>query len=594
MTLYQAPQKDATFLLEYVVKFDQHCEQLRFIDTNMELANVIYEEASKLGSGVLAELNHKGDKHGATLTKGKVYSCPGFKDAYQQFINNGWTTLAGSEQFGGQGLPTVLNTAVNEIWNSANMAFALCSLLSQGAIEAITTHGSDTLKGQFLEKLISGQWTGTMNLTEPNAGSDLAAVATKALPCGDSYLITGQKIFITWGDHDMSANILHLVLARLPNAPAGVKGISLFVVPKYLPDSNGELSQLNDIKCLSLEEKMGIHASPTCAMSFGDTGGAIGYIVGEPHRGLSYMFTMMNHARQAVGLQGLAISERAYQQALSYSKERLQGVDSSGAKKAIIAYPDVRRMLMAMRSGTEAMRALAYLASADLDRACGDNGAQEAKQRVEFFTPVIKGWMTELAQELTSLNIQVHGGMGFIEESGAAQHYRDARILTIYEGTTGIQAVDLMGRKTCANNAETLRLLQEHVRLTLNEIATLNQSTTQHTSLRVIDRYLTVALNHAVDCRQWILDHALTKPEALANVSYNYLMLMGYLLGGWAMAKSALAATQLAAQGSYKDVLFLQEKCESAHFYAQYYLPRVTQHAEVIFSGLDSTFNIAL
>ncbi|WP_415903924.1 acyl-CoA dehydrogenase [Neptuniibacter sp. QD48_55] len=583
MSTYTPPLQDASFLLNHLINLDQLCSEQNLDEVNSELANVIVEEAGKLASDVLAPLNWVGDQNGATVADGAVQETAGFSDAYQQFVENGWATLTGPEEFGGQALPNVIGTAVNELWHSANMGFALCPMLSQGAVEALIAHGSDELKAQYLPQLISGEWTGTMNLTEPNAGSDLAAVASKAIPEGDHYKITGQKIFITWGDHQMTSNIVHLVLARLPDAPAGVKGISLFIVPKYLLDDQGQPGELNDLSCVSLEHKLGIHGSPTCVMSFGDNEGAIGYLVGEANKGLSYMFTMMNHARQSVGLQGLSISERAYQQALQYSQERFQGSNPDGSKIAIINHPDVRRMLMAMKSGNEAMRALAYTAAADIDRA--HHGDQTSKSRVEFYTPIVKGWMTELAQELTSLNIQVHGGMGFIEETGAAQHYRDARILPIYEGTTGIQALDLIGRKTLFDKGAALTQLQADVQATTELLLHSGSE-----ALQELGKKLTTALRDATSAGQFILENAGSDKQLMGNISVDNLMMMGYLTGGWLLAQGAIKAEELkGADNDYGDD-FLNAKVSTALFFADHYLPRVSQHAATLQTGLNHTF----
>jgi alkylation response protein AidB-like acyl-CoA dehydrogenase len=591
MSVYIAPQQDTIFVLDQLVELDKLAAQYALDDVTLELAEVIVQEAGKLATDVLAPLNAEGDKHGAALVDQRVQQSPGYKEAYQQYVDNGWATLTGPTEFGGQGLPNVLGTAINELWHSANMAFALCPMLSQGAVEALTAHGSPELQERYLHKLISGEWTGTMNLTEPNAGSDLAAIACKAKPEGDHYRIRGQKIYITWGDHQMTSNIVHLVLARLPDAPAGVKGISLFVVPKYLLSDEGEPTELNDARCISLEHKLGIHASPTCTMSFGDNDGAIGYLIGEPNKGLSYMFTMMNHARQSVGLQGLSISERAYQQARQFAKDRTQGTTKDGQKIAIIDYPDVRRMLMAMKSGCEAMRALSLCAAADIDK--HHHGDLDAKARVEFYTPIVKGWMTELSQELTSLNIQIHGGMGFVEETGAAQHFRDARILTIYEGTTGIQALDLVGRKTLNDEANALTQLLNEVSNTITQL-----STSPDTTLKQITPRLNRALQKATAVKDWLLAQGKADRQMAANVSVDYLMMMGYLCGGWLMAKSALRAVELSGQNNLNNEAntysedFLTAKQGTAHFYAEYYLPRVYQHADTVLSGLSSTFSL--
>ena len=582
MSIYNAPAQDTAFVLDQLVEFDQLCQAMGLDEVNLELANVVVEEAGKLASEVLAPLNAVGDQNGARLEDDKVIETAGFSDAYQQYMENGWATLTAPEAFGGQALPNVVGTAVNELWHSANMAFALCPMLTQGSIEALIAHGSDELKDQFLSRLVSGEWTGTMNLTEPNAGSDLAAVSTKAVPNGDHYLISGQKIYITWGDHQMTPNIVHLVLARLPDAPAGVKGISLFIVPKFLLDENGEPAELNDAKCISLEHKLGIHGSPTCTMSFGDNGGAIGYLVGEENKGLAYMFTMMNHARQSVGLQGLSISERAYQQAVAYAKERTQGSRKDGSKMPIIEHPDVRRMLMAMRSGCESMRALALVAAAEIDRSHIDGDQTAAKARVELLTPIVKGWMTEMANELTSLNIQVHGGMGFIEEAGAAQHYRDARILAIYEGTNGIQALDLIGRKTLSDNGAALADL-------LDEMAGIEADLRASGLDKMANRFV-ASVTRAREIREFILDRAAADRTLMGAVAFDFLMQMGYLTGAYLMAKEAIRAKALAGAGSAYSDEFLAAKVATVRFYAEHYLPRAEAHAQTIMTGLDAAF----
>ncbi len=582
MSIYNAPAQDTAFVLDQLVEFDQLCQAMGLDEVNLELANVVVEEAGKLASEVLAPLNAVGDQNGARLEDDKVIETAGFSDAYQQYMENGWATLTAPEAFGGQALPNVVGTAVNELWHSANMAFALCPMLTQGSIEALIAHGSDELKDQYLSRLVSGEWTGTMNLTEPNAGSDLAAVSTKAVPNGDHYLISGQKIYITWGDHQMTPNIVHLVLARLPDAPAGVKGISLFIVPKFLLDENGEPAELNDAKCISLEHKLGIHGSPTCTMSFGDNGGAIGYLVGEENKGLAYMFTMMNHARQSVGLQGLSISERAYQQAVAYAKERTQGSRKDGSKMPIIEYPDVRRMLMAMRSGCESMRALALVAAAEIDRSHIDGDQTAAKARVELLTPIVKGWMTEMANELTSLNIQVHGGMGFIEEAGAAQHYRDARILAIYEGTNGIQALDLIGRKTLSDNGAALTDL-------LDEMAGI-EADLRASGLDKMANRIVASVTRAREIREFILDRAAADRTLMGAVAFDFLMQMGYLTGAYLMAKEAIRAKALAGAGSAYSDEFLAAKVATVRFYAEHYLPRAEAHAQTIMTGLDAAF----
>ncbi|MCJ7814440.1 MAG: acyl-CoA dehydrogenase, partial [Xanthomonadales bacterium] len=528
---YKYPYKDAAFIFEEIVEFDKMCEEGGLKDVNSELAAAILEEAARLGSEAIAPLNVVGDREGATLDETGVRETPGFAEAYRQYIENGWSSLPFDEEYGGQGMPKIIGTAAEEVWQSSNLGFSLCPLLTHGAIDALEKHGSEELKTLYLAKMTSGEWAGTMNLTEPQAGSDLAAIATKAAPEGDHFRVTGQKIFITWGDHQMTENIIHLVLARLPDAPAGVHGISLFLVPKFLLDENGEPGERNDVHCVSLEHKLGIHGSPTCVMAFGDKGGAVGYLVGEPHRGLMAMFTMMNAARQSVGLQGLSLSSRSYQQALAWAKERLQGTRSDGSRFPIIEFPDVRRMLMLMKSGTESMRGFAYLAAAEIDRSrLASDPAQAARHhaRVELFTPIVKGWLTEMAQELTSYGIQVHGGMGFIEETGSAQYFRDARITTIYEGTTAIQANDLVGRKVLADSGEALTGLLKDMQATAKTLSALEQTS-------AIGNALQQAVQTGAEALQWILAHARESRDVAGASGVNFLMLLGYTCGGWIM-----------------------------------------------------------
>lgn len=583
MSEYKHPYRDAEFVLNELVDFDALCADAGMEDVNAELASVILTEAGKLGSDVLAPLNVVGDTQHPQLGENGVQQTDGFAEAYQQYMEGGWSSLTPAEEFGGQNLPNVLGTAVNEIWQSSNLAFALCPLLTQGAIESIAHHGSDELKQTYLPKMVSGEWTGTMNLTEPDAGSDLAAVKTRAVPNGDHYLITGQKIFITWGDHQMTDNVVHLVLARLPDAPAGVKGISLFVVPKFLLDENGNPGARNDAHCVSLEHKLGIHGSPTCVMSFGDNEGAVGYLVGEAHKGLAYMFTMMNHARQGVGLQGLGIAERSYQQAVEYAKERLQGTKRDGSRFAIIKFPDVRRMLMQMKSSIEAMRGLAFVAAAEIDRsqfAQDDASAKKHAERVELLTPIVKGWLTELAQEVTYLGTQVNGGMGFIEETGSAQHYRDARILTIYEGTTGIQALDLVGRKTLVNNGEHLSELLAEIETTVEQLEGSEQFAAQGAALRE-------AVASGKAAREWLLENAAEDAAAAGSVSVQFMMMFGYICGAWIMGQSAIKA-QAQLDAGNGDPEFLQAKLITAQFFSEHLLPRVKSNLAAIQAGSAS------
>ncbi len=583
MSDYHYPYKDAEFLINDVIGFDDICQSAGLDEVNSELVSAIFEEANRFGAEVILPLNVIGDQNGATLGENGVQQSPGFAEAYRQYVDNGWGALAFPEQFGGQGMPRLVSTAVDEIWQSSSLAFALCSLLTHGTVEALMEHGSDELKEIYLPNLVSGEWTGTMNLTESAAGSDLAAVATRAVPEGDHYLISGQKIFITWGDHQMTDNVIHLVLARLPDAPAGSRGISLFLVPKFLLDEEGNPGERNDVHCVSLEHKLGIHASPTCVLAFGDNGGAIGYLVGEPNRGLMAMFTMMNDARQGVGLQGLSLSTRSYQQALEFAKERLQGTRSDGSRFPIIEFPDVRRMLMLMKASTEAMRGLAYISAAEIDLAHFATDAETAirhNSRVDLYTPIVKGWLTELSQEITSLGIQVHGGMGYVEETGSAQFYRDARITTIYEGTTGIQGQDLVGRKILSNSGELLENLLNDIQATTDELSASGQ-------LADLGQALQTSVDAGRTARQWLLDNAGQDRNVAGGASVNLLMMLGYICGGWVMGRSALKAAQLLAAGG-GDEAFLEAKLITARFYMEHLLPRADSCLTTIQAGSES------
>jgi alkylation response protein AidB-like acyl-CoA dehydrogenase len=583
MSDYRFPYKDAAFLFNDVLNFDQICLDAGFEEINGELASAIFEEAGRLGSEVLAPLNVVGDQSGAKLEENGVQESPGFAEAYRQYVDNGWGSLTGAEEYGGQAMPRMIGAAVTEIWYSANAAFSLGPLLTTGAVEAITRHGSDELKNAFLPDLISGEWMGSMCLTESAAGSDLAAVACKAVPQDDHYLVSGQKIFITWGDHQMTENIIHLVLARLPDAPAGVKGISLFAVPKFLLDENGRPGKRNDVFCVGIEHKLGIHGSPTCTLSFGDNGGAIGYLVGEPNKGLMAMFTMMNEARQGVGIQGLGVAERSYQQALPYAKERLQGTRRDGSRFPIIEFPDVRRMLMLMKSATEAMRGLIYLAAAESDHEHAAKSPEMARKhaaRTGIYTPVVKGWITELAQEITYLGTQVNGGMGYVEETGSAQFYRDARIMTIYEGTTGIQGLDLAGRKTLGDDGAALKELLDDIQATADEMAGVE-------GFSGMAQALARAVQSGREARAWLLEHGKQDKDAAGGASVNFMMLMGFICGGWIMGMSVLKASQLLASGS-GDSAFLKSKQITARFYFDHLLPRTTGYLEMIKAGSDS------
>ena len=593
MSTYIAPLRDMQFILNEVVGLEQICALPGNEECSVDLADSILDEAAKFASGVLDPINANGDRQGAVCQDGVVTTSPGFQDAYRLFVDTGWNAMPFSPEFGGQGLPAVVSMAVNEMWKSSNMAFGLCPMLTGGAIEAIAHHASDELKQTYLPKMVEGTWTGTMNLTEPSAGSDLAAVRTKAVPAGDgTYRISGTKIFITWGEHDCAENIIHLVLARLPDAPEGVKGISLFIAPKFLVNPDGSLGARNDLVCASIEHKMGIHGSPTAVMSFGEKDGAIGYLVGEPNKGLAYMFTMMNHARVNVGLEGVGISERAYQHALAYARERVQGApigDKSGVKKPILHHPDVRRMLMDMKARTEAMRTLAYYAAGELDRAhSSTDPAVRARHqaRVDLLTPAVKGWSTEQSIVLTSLGVQVHGGVGFIEETGACQYYRDARITTIYEGTTGIQANDLIGRKLAREKVPgaSMRTLIAEMTETADELA--NDASLAEMAGQLKEGI--AALTRATD---WMLANYDARPQAAAAGAVPFLMLTGIVTGAWLMARSALIAARHLANGSSDP--FYPTKIISAQYFASHQLPFASAYAQEITSGSNSTLALA-
>jgi acyl-CoA dehydrogenase len=547
-----------------------------------DLVDAVLDEAAKFATGVLDPLNHTGDKTGARFADGSVTTPPGFKEAYRQFIAGGWNGLSGEAAYGGQGLPHVVSMPVQEMWNSANMAFCLCPMLTSGVLEAMKLKGTPGQKEKFLHKLTAGEWTGTMNLTEPQAGSDLSAVRTRAVPEGDHYRLHGTKIFITWGEHDMAANIVHLVLARTPDAPEGVKGISLFIVPKFLVNDDGSLGSRNDVKCVSIEHKMGINASPTCVLAYGDGKGALGYLVGEENRGLEYMFIMMNAARFAVGLEGVAIAERAFQRALAFAKERLQGRDLVGGGKAvpIIRHPDVRRMLMLMKCQAEAMRALAYTTAASLDfsQRHADKEVRRRNQAfVDLMIPVVKGWCTETGQEVASLGVQVHGGMGFIEETGAAQYLRDARITTIYEGTTGIQAMDLVGRKIAREGGATAR---EWLKALKAFDAELGRS--RNADVAVIRKQLAAGAQAVSDCVEFIV--AEKNPQATFAGAVPFLKLMGIVAGGWQMARAALLSEQKLAQKE-NDVNFHKAKLATARFYADQVLVQAPGLRDTVVDG---------
>ena len=589
---YAAPVKDIAFVLNHVVGLEEISRLEGFEDATPELVEAILAESARFTAEVLAPLNAIGDRQGSTLTESGVKTPEGWSEAYAQFVEMGWGSLSFPTEYGGQGLPMCVAAAVQEMWHAANMSFGLCPLLTQGAVDAIEHHASEALRQKFLPNMVAGQWSGTMNLTEPQAGSDLAAVRTKAEPAGDHYLISGQKIYITYGDHDLGENIIHLVLARLPDAPEGVKGISLFIVPKILVNEDGSLGEPNDVRCVSLEHKLGIHASPTCVMSYGDEGGAVGYLVGEPNRGLTYMFTMMNQARHAVGVEGYGVAEMAYQKALAYAKDRRQGKTMLGEgadDQGIVNHPDVRRILMTMKSSIEAMRGLGLECAAAFDRARRHPDAEERarmQRRGELLTPLVKGWSTELGVELCSLGVQVHGGMGFIEETGAAQFLRDARITPIYEGTTAIQANDLIGRKTARDGGRGVGELMADMRATLAEL-----DATDHVELRALSRRFTPAIAAAEEAIEWLLgQNDATLPSA---ASVEFLMMLGRLAGGWMMARAALAALALRDEGD-ADRDWLDARITLARYYAERTLPLVEAGRTIVVEGAESTIALAV
>ncbi|MPR11823.1 acyl-CoA dehydrogenase [Microvirga tunisiensis] len=543
---YRAPVSDIVFTMRHVAGLDRAMADGVYGDLSADLSQTILEEAGRFANDVIAPLNREGDKHGATLKDGVVTTAPGWKQAYKAWTGAGWNALPGPVDYGGQGLPTLLNSACVEMWNSASMAFGIGPILTMGAIEALIAHASDDLKSRYLEKLVSGEWTATMNLTEPQAGSDLAAIRSRAEPSGDGiYRITGQKIFITYGEHDLTDNIVHLVLARLPDAPAGTRGISLFLVPKFLSDGTR-----NDVRCHSIEHKLGIHASPTCTMIFGDNGGAIGWLVGEENRGLACMFTMMNNARLAVGLQGVAIAERAYQQALAYANERRQGraIGAAEGMSPIAVHPDVQRNLLTMKALTAAARAICYMTAEAIDRAHLEEDParrKKANERASLLTPVAKAFSTDIGVEVASLGVQVHGGMGFIEETGAAQHFRDARIAPIYEGTNGIQAIDLVVRKLPLSGGETVRAQIASMRATVARLLKESTPAFGATAPRLRDAI------ESLDRATGFLLQAVSsnvQGEALAGAT-PYLRLFALAQGGAALAEMALAANAQAAAG---------------------------------------------
>ena len=575
MSAYIAPLADQMFLMNELLGLEEISTFPGYEDATLDLVTAILDEAGKFGSEVLAPLNQTGDRQGCSFENGVVGTPDGFKEAYAQFVATGWNSLSAPTEYGGQGLPSIVATAVSEIWHAANMAFGLCPLLNQGGIEAVASHGSDTLKSIFLPKMVSGEWSSTMNLTESQAGSDLSQIRTKATRDGEHYRIAGQKIFISYGDHDMADNIIHLVLARSPVGPEGIKGLSLFLVPKFLLNDDGSLGKLNDLRCVSIEHKLGIKASPTAVMSFGDNDGAIGYLIGKENQGIRSMFTMMNNTRLSVGLQGVAIADRAYQRALSYAKERIQGRDIPSQNSypvPIIRHADVRRMLMAMKSQTEATRATAYYMSACLDRARhhpDPNVRSENKSIADLLTPVVKAWSTDTGIAVADLGIQIHGGMGYIEKTGAAQHLRDVRIAAIYEGTNGIQAADLVGRKVARENAESINALILKIKTYLDLAKII-----EDTPLNVIHKQLSNSVVSLSNTTTWIVDTFPSDPQTVTAGATQFTQMLGITIGGWLMAKSASKSVK-SLQTDTENRIYLEAKIYTAQFFADQYLSQV-------------------
>jgi alkylation response protein AidB-like acyl-CoA dehydrogenase len=596
--MYRAPVKDIRFVLDELIGTEQLRACPEFAEYSSETSEAVLDEAARFAEMVLEPLCKSGDREGAQWSADGVTMPAGFKDAYQQFCDNGWGSLRSKAEFGGQNVPTVLGTAVEELWASANLAFKLCPMLTQGAIEAIQHFGSPQQKQLYLPKMVRGEWTGTMNLTEPQAGSDLAQVRTRAAPAGPNYRIYGQKIFITYGEHDLTQNIVHMVLARIDGAPPGVRGISLFIVPKFWVNDDASLGVRNDVNCASIEHKLGIHASPTCVMMYGENEGALGLLVGEPNRGLEYMFVMMNAARLSVGLEGYAQGERAFQQAADWARTRVQGkppvslakiagsasMGTGSSPAPIIGHPDVKRMLLGMKSTTEACRALALYAAHQLDLGAAhpDEPVRAVAQaRGDLLIPIVKGFCTESGIEIASVGIQVHGGMGYIEETGAAQTFRDARITSIYEGTTGIQSNDLIGRKVGRDRGAALSAFLDEMQSTLGEL-TSNQVAASRARAAALDAVS--RLRKATDA---LLAALASAPDRAMAVSVPFLKFCGLTIGGWLMARAADVAAQKLAGGA-TDREFLEAKLASADFYASQVLPQVLTLEHVVTQGSEA------
>jgi alkylation response protein AidB-like acyl-CoA dehydrogenase len=579
MSYYTAPVEDMSFVLKEVVEIEKLCNEIGLDASTVDIIDTVLDAAGKLAKEEIEPINKTGDSEGLKIdSSGKITTATGFKEAYQHFVEGGWGSLQFSPNYGGQGVPFVVAASVQEMWHSANMSWGLCPLLTQGAVESITLNANEELKQRYLPKLISGEWSGTMNLTEGDAGTDVGSLKTRATPNGDHYLIRGQKIYITWGDHAMSANIIHLVLERLRKSPQGVKGISLFLVPKILVNDDGSLGESNDLKALSIEHKIGIHACPTCVMSYGEEDGAIGYLVGEENRGIQCMFTMMNNARLTVGLQGVSVSERAYQQALSFCNERVQGIAPGFQEPGPIArHPDVQRMLANMKSITEASRALAYSACAEVDYSGSDLPAElleKHKRKLGVLTPVVKGWCTETAQEVASVSLQCHGGMGYVEETGIAQILRDARILPIYEGTNGIQAMDLIGRKIISDDGlgvrELILEMQECVEApSLSKLISMSQIDRFKKSLDDLEETVSIITKNSDD------------KEFTGKIAFDTLMMIGTISAAWQMLLSVERASS-AFKNNTSSSEFLKEKTETAKHYLDFIMPRYLSNFSTI------------
>ena len=584
MTIYKVPQQELQFILEHLINYSELCKMPGFEDANEEMVAAILPEAAKFFEQVVAPTNWPSNTQPAYLQNNQVITSPALDGVYQQMVEAGWCSLSGATEFGGAGFPVVIDAVVQEMLQSSNVGFSLLPTLTRGVIHALNLYGSESQKQRYLQQLISGKWSGTMNLTESHAGSDLSAVKTKAVPAGDHYLISGQKIYITWGDHEQAENIIHLVLARLPDAPEGNQGISLFLVPKYLINEDGSLGDRNDVQAVGVEHKLGIHSSPTCTLAFGDKAGAVGYLVGPLNQGLMCMFSMMNHARLAVGHQGVAVGERSYQQALDYAAQRVQGaVQGVEGRAPIIHHPDVKRMLLQMRALTEAGRAMSFATMAAEDRATHHPQPEVRAQnalRVEVMTPLVKGWCTEMAMETTSLGVQVHGGMGFIEETGAAQHMRDARILPIYEGTNGIQALDFIGRKCLRDQGEGIKQLLAD----MSQAIEANQTEPS--------KSLIAGLHIALNQCQSALEHVLKHPQKAPFVAYQLMMLLGNSVAYWQLAVLGCAAAEKIQAGDQDE--FLKQKLATAQFYNAQILPRNQAHLEAILADAEFIDNLKL